>query len=255
MPKARRPAEDDVVGLHCRLIGRPGRAARAAPLPRLRESRHDRVWLPRRIDIAATGARHHPYAAPMNCALAHGRDGFVDASAASSSIRRGSPSAPSTSNSAPRMTAPAACTMRCAAPSVRRQRDERLGVLKAHPDLAGKLAQAKRLTAESTAEQAERRARRADRRGARDASPSSTTPMSPSSAFPSSSRCATTPRPRSCRLRTTRIDNDREPSSHRLRAGGTHRLAAPQGPPAIKDQPCPGTYYAHRPAACRRRQT
>ncbi|MCB1418885.1 MAG: 2-oxo-4-hydroxy-4-carboxy-5-ureidoimidazoline decarboxylase, partial [Notoacmeibacter sp.] len=32
--------------------------------------------------------------------------------------------------------------------------DERLGVLRAHPDLAGKLAQAKRLTAESTAEQA-----------------------------------------------------------------------------------------------------
>ena len=31
---------------------------------------------------------------------------------------------------------------------------ERLGVLKAHPDLAGKLAAAKRLTAESTAEQA-----------------------------------------------------------------------------------------------------
>ena len=32
--------------------------------------------------------------------------------------------------------------------------DERLGVLKAHPDLAGKLAAAKRLTKESTAEQA-----------------------------------------------------------------------------------------------------
>jgi OHCU decarboxylase len=32
--------------------------------------------------------------------------------------------------------------------------DERLGVLRAHPDLAGKLAQAKRLTAESTSEQA-----------------------------------------------------------------------------------------------------
>jgi OHCU decarboxylase len=31
---------------------------------------------------------------------------------------------------------------------------QRLGVLTAHPDLAGKLAQAKRLTAESTAEQA-----------------------------------------------------------------------------------------------------
>ena len=32
--------------------------------------------------------------------------------------------------------------------------DQRLGVLTAHPDLAGKLAQAKRLTAESTSEQA-----------------------------------------------------------------------------------------------------
>ena len=32
--------------------------------------------------------------------------------------------------------------------------EERLGVLNAHPDLAGKLAQAKRLTADSTAEQA-----------------------------------------------------------------------------------------------------
>jgi OHCU decarboxylase len=32
--------------------------------------------------------------------------------------------------------------------------DERLGVLTAHPDLAGKLAAAKRLTAESSAEQA-----------------------------------------------------------------------------------------------------
>ncbi len=32
--------------------------------------------------------------------------------------------------------------------------EERLGVLAAHPDLAGKLAMAKRLTAESTAEQA-----------------------------------------------------------------------------------------------------
>lgn len=32
--------------------------------------------------------------------------------------------------------------------------DKRLGVLTAHPDLAGKLAEAKRLTAESTAEQA-----------------------------------------------------------------------------------------------------
>ena len=36
----------------------------------------------------------------------------------------------------------------------RASEEERLNVLKAHPDLAGKLAAAKRLTAESTAEQA-----------------------------------------------------------------------------------------------------
>ena len=35
-----------------------------------------------------------------------------------------------------------------------RFKEERLGTLRAHPDLAGRLAQAKRLTAESTAEQA-----------------------------------------------------------------------------------------------------
>ncbi|HLB81248.1 MAG TPA: allantoinase, partial [Dongiaceae bacterium] len=39
------------VGLHCRLVGRPGRAA---ALQRFIDYvlDHDRVWVPRRIDIA-----------------------------------------------------------------------------------------------------------------------------------------------------------------------------------------------------------
>jgi putative urate catabolism protein len=46
------------VGLHCRLVGRPGRAA---ALSRFLDyvQRHENVWLPRRIDIAHHWHTHH----------------------------------------------------------------------------------------------------------------------------------------------------------------------------------------------------
>lgn len=48
------------VGLHCRLIGRPGRtAALARFLDHV--ARHDRVWVCRRIDIARHWRERHPY--------------------------------------------------------------------------------------------------------------------------------------------------------------------------------------------------
>ena len=48
------------VGLHCRLVGRPGRAA---SLARFLDhvNRHDRVWVCRRSDIARHWRAHHPY--------------------------------------------------------------------------------------------------------------------------------------------------------------------------------------------------
>ncbi|RJX75575.1 allantoinase PuuE [Vibrio sinensis] len=48
------------VGLHCRLIGRPGRIA---ALKRFLEyvQQHDQVWLCRRVDIANHWHQHHPY--------------------------------------------------------------------------------------------------------------------------------------------------------------------------------------------------
>jgi len=50
------------VGLHCRLVGRPGRAAALARfLDYVRK--HQRVWLPRRIDIARHWIATHPYRA------------------------------------------------------------------------------------------------------------------------------------------------------------------------------------------------
>ena len=54
------------VGLHCRLIGRPGRIA---ALRRFLDyvKQHDSVWLCRRIDIANHWHQHHPYQ-PNNAA-------------------------------------------------------------------------------------------------------------------------------------------------------------------------------------------
>ncbi|HSE92039.1 MAG TPA: allantoinase PuuE [Methylomirabilota bacterium] len=50
------------VGLHARLIGRPGRfAALARFLDHV--ARHDRVWVCRRVDIARHWIAHHPYRA------------------------------------------------------------------------------------------------------------------------------------------------------------------------------------------------
>ncbi|MFQ5773035.1 MAG: allantoinase PuuE [Kiloniellaceae bacterium] len=48
------------VGLHCRLVGRPGRAA---ALARFLDHviAHDRVWVCRRIDIARHWRAHHPH--------------------------------------------------------------------------------------------------------------------------------------------------------------------------------------------------
>lgn len=48
------------IGLHCRLIGRPGRFA---ALRRFLDyvQQHERVWICRRVDIAQHWALHHPY--------------------------------------------------------------------------------------------------------------------------------------------------------------------------------------------------
>jgi putative urate catabolism protein len=48
------------IGLHCRLVGRPGRAA---SLARFLDyvTAHDQVWVCRRIDIARHWHQHHPY--------------------------------------------------------------------------------------------------------------------------------------------------------------------------------------------------
>ncbi|MFQ5624996.1 MAG: allantoinase PuuE, partial [Paracoccaceae bacterium] len=57
------------IGLHCRLVGRPGRVAALRRFIEYARS-HDKVWFARRIDIAEHWAREHPpVAAPRPSAM------------------------------------------------------------------------------------------------------------------------------------------------------------------------------------------
>ena len=140
------------VGLHCRLVGRPGKIA---GLKRFIDhiQAHDGVWTPRRIDIADHWAKTHPpkrFERPSQMDKAR----FVSLYG---SIFEHSPwiaerafdleLGPAHDSAAGVHTA-LSRAFRVAS------EEERLGVLTAHPDLAGKLAAAGELTAESTSEQA-----------------------------------------------------------------------------------------------------
>ncbi|AMS40823.1 MULTISPECIES: allantoinase PuuE [Aminobacter] len=141
------------IGLHCRLVGRPGRAE---ALRRFIEyvQGHDKVWLARRQDIAQHWRDTHPYQPQALRPSRMGRDEFVQRFG---SIFEHSPWIAERAfefelgpahDSAGGLHNALSRAFRSASES------ERLGVLTAHPDLAGKLAQAKRLTEESTKEQA-----------------------------------------------------------------------------------------------------
>ena len=114
---------------------------------------HDGVWFPRRIDIARHWAATHPHRrferpSQMDRARFVERFGgifehspWIAERAWDLELGPAHDSAVGLHNALARMFRSAS-------------EPERLGVLTAHPDLAGKLALAKRLTAESTAEQA-----------------------------------------------------------------------------------------------------
>ncbi|MEQ8656966.1 MAG: allantoinase PuuE [Hyphomicrobiales bacterium] len=158
------------IGLHCRLAGRPGRIM---ALKRFLEHAmgHEGVWFAKRIEIAEHWSETHP--APE-------RSGGLRLGEAQSEETRTGASAPSKmkkddfietfggvfehspwiakrayklelgpAHDTAAGVHNAFCRVFRAA-----SEEERLGVLTAHPDLAGKLAQAERLTEASTAEQA-----------------------------------------------------------------------------------------------------
>ncbi|QQR41072.1 allantoinase PuuE [Devosia rhizoryzae] len=141
------------LGLHCRLVGQPGR------LQGLKKFvdyilGFDKVWVPTRLAIAEHWAAEHPYRAQEVLPSQLDKDEFVRRYG---SIFEHSPwiaerawdgEMGPANDTAIGLHFALRTQFRMATP------EERLAVLRAHPDLAGKLAAAKRLTAESTAEQA-----------------------------------------------------------------------------------------------------
>jgi len=141
------------IGLHCRLIGRPGRVE---ALRRFVEyvRAQDRVWLARRIDIARHWHKHHPPPAAQDRPSTMSKDAMV---ARFGGVFEHSPWIAERAHALELGPAhDTAIGLHSAMTRVFRgaSEAERLAVLRAHPDLAGKLAAAKRLTADSTAEQA-----------------------------------------------------------------------------------------------------
>jgi len=141
------------VGLHCRLVGQPGRYQ---GLKRFVDyiRGFDGVWVPTRLEIARHWAREHPYVAPEVVPSQLGREEFVarygsifEHSAWIAERAWAAEMGPA-NDTAIGLHFALRSQFRMATP------EERLAVLRAHPDLAGKLAAARRLTAESTAEQA-----------------------------------------------------------------------------------------------------
>lgn len=140
------------IGLHCRLAGRPGRAMAIRRF--LDHARaHEGVWFATRLDIARHWAETHPWK-PRERPSQMSRDAFVrkfggiyeHSPWVAERVHRAEMGAvhDSARGLARRMA------------QIFRSADDqaRLDVLRAHPDLAGKLAAAKKLTAESTSEQA-----------------------------------------------------------------------------------------------------
>ena len=140
------------IGLHCRLIGRPGKIA---GLKRFLDYArgHSGVWFPRRIDIARHWAATHPprrfdRPSTMDRATFIARFGGVFEHSPWIAERAWERELGPAHDTAAGLHNALARVFRTA------DRNERLGVLTAHPDLAGKLAAAMRLTPESTSEQA-----------------------------------------------------------------------------------------------------
>ena len=141
------------VGLHCRLAGRPGRAGAVARFLDYAKS-HESVWFARRIDIArhwrerfSPPSRSIELTEMSAAQFVEVYGGVFEHSpwVAERAVRleRGA------AHSCPKGVHNLLCRAFRSATN-----DERLAVVRAHPDLAGKLARSRRLTRASQVEQA-----------------------------------------------------------------------------------------------------
>ena len=140
------------VGLHCRLVGRPGRAAALARFLDYVQG-HEDAWVATRLDIARHWVRHHPPAgghkpSRMGRALFVELFGGVFEHTPGIAERAHAAGIGTGQDSAEGLHAALTAQMRALSS------DAQDDLIRAHPDLAGKLALAGDLTAASTGEQA-----------------------------------------------------------------------------------------------------
>jgi OHCU decarboxylase len=140
------------IGLHCRLVGRPGRAAALARFLDYVQA-HDKVWVATRLDIARHWVRHHPptggyrpSAVPPALFVEHFGSVWEHSPWVAEATLAGG--VDSSMDNAEGLHAAMCKAMRAGSEAQLR------ALILAHPDLAGKLATSKLLTPESTAEQA-----------------------------------------------------------------------------------------------------
>ena len=141
------------IGLHCRLAGRPGRAASLARFLDYAQS-HEAIWFARRIDIAEHWKATHPYQRKNLVPTKMQRQTFVETFG---SIFEHSPWIAEQTFDAelgPAHNLAAGLHNAMTIQFRLAETTKKLEVLNAHPDLAGRLAAAKKLTKESESEQA-----------------------------------------------------------------------------------------------------
>ncbi|MFN3890826.1 MAG: allantoinase PuuE [Beijerinckiaceae bacterium] len=139
------------VGLHCRLAGRPGRASALARFLDYVKG-HEHAWVATRLDIARHWIRRHPPTGgwrPSRMSPAIFIEVFGDVFEHTPQIaaRAHAQGFTSAQDTASGLHAALVEQMRAMS------RDEKLALILAHPDLAGRLALAKQITADSMKEQ------------------------------------------------------------------------------------------------------
>ena len=139
------------IGLHCRLVGRPGRAAALARFLDYVQS-HDRVWVATRLDIARHWIKHHPPKGgytPSHMSPSLFREVYGDIFEHSAYLADMVYAAGLTAQHDTASGLHAAFVASLQSTSA----EQKIALIKAHPDLAGRLALAGHLTEDSTREQ------------------------------------------------------------------------------------------------------
>jgi OHCU decarboxylase len=140
------------VGLHCRLIGRPGRIMALSRFIDYIKAFQD-IWIAKRIEIAEHWIKHHPCKTPDVVPYNLEKKSFLSIfgnvfeNSCWIAERAFEKEVSPTMNTAVGLHAALCLQFRLAS------REEKLNVLREHPDLAGKLSLTKKLTKESEQEQ------------------------------------------------------------------------------------------------------